>query len=255
MTQVFDSYAVYYDLFYKDKDYAVESEYVRNLMAQHGVSKKGDILELGCGTGQHAQHFARMDYNVHGVDISPRMIELANARRPVDLANKLIFEVNDVRTARIDRKFDAVISLFHVASYQTGNEDLDAMFKTAAAHLKPGGVFLFDCWYGPTVLTDRPAVRVKRMQGDGFDVLRIAEPIMHPSENVVDVNYTVQITNHADNKTESIHEVHRMRYLFEPELLLMLEAAGLRGSSAEEWLTGRCLGFNTWEAVFLSHLG
>lgn len=251
MTKVFDAYAAYYDLLYKDKDYAGESEFVRNLLTQHGVTS-GSILELGCGTGQHAQHFARMDYAVHGVDISHGMVQLANARKPSELINKLVFEVGDVRSIRIGRQFDAVISLFHVASYQITNDDLAAMFETAAAHLKPGGAFLFDCWYGPAVLTDRPAVRVKRMQGDGFDVLRIAEPVMHPNENVVDVNYTVQITKHAGNYVENIHETHQMRYLFKPELEVMLSSVGLKMQRAQEWMSGKNLNSDTWQATFLS---
>lgn len=253
MTKVFDAYAEYYDLLYKDKDYAGESQYVRNLLAQYGVTG-GSILELGCGTGQHAQHFARMGYDVHGVDVSPEMIQQANARKPSELTDKLVFEVGDVRTIGIGKKFDVVISLFHVASYQTTNDDLRAMFQTAAAHLKPGGIFLFDCWYGPAVLTDRPVVRVKRLQGSGFDVLRIAEPVMHPNENVVDVNYTVQVTTHANSQIENIHETHRMRYLFKPELEVLLSAVGLNMLIAQEWMSGSGLSMDTWQATFLSQL-
>lgn len=251
MTKVFDAYAAYYDLLYRDKDYAGEAEYVRNMLAQHGVTS-GSILELGCGTGKHAEHFAQMGYTVHGVDISPSMVELAKTRKSSDLTGKLSFEVGDVRTVRLGQQFDAVISLFHVASYQTTNEDLAAMFQTAATHLKPGGVFLFDFWYGPAVLTDRPAVRVKRMQGDGFDVLRIAEPVMHPNENVVDVHYTVHVTNHADSRLDQIDETHRMRYLFGPELRFMLLAAGLRVLDEQEWMSGKGLDYGTWLATFVS---
>ena len=44
------------------------------------------------------------------------------------------------------------------------NADLLAAFATAREHLNPGGVFIFDCWYGPAVLAERPSVRIKRME-------------------------------------------------------------------------------------------
>lgn len=255
MTQVFDAaYAAYYDLLYKDKDYSGEAQFVRDLLSKHGIGA-GKILELGCGTGKHAECLVRVGYDVHGVDLSPAMIESANARKPVEFLDRLKFEVGDVRTAKVDGEFDAVISLFHVASYQIHNEDIAAMFRTAATHLKAGGLFIFDCWYGPAVLTDRPTVRVKRMQGDTFDVLRIAEPAMHPNENVVDVNYTVQVTNKSDGRVTQFQETHRMRYLFAPEVRLFLELAGMRQVLMAEWLTGEVIGFDTWAATFVAVKG
>jgi len=252
MSVVFDAYAVYYDLLYQDKDYNTEIEFVDNLLAKHLVPKGGALLELGSGTGKHAEGFAKLGYMLHGVDMSPAMVEAANARKPVDLSEQMVFAVGDVRNVRVDKQFDAAISLFHVASYQITNTDLCAMFQTAAVHLKPGGVFLFDCWYGPAVLTDRPVVRVKRMHNDTVEVLRIAEPLMHPNENIVDVNYTVQVKQKGDERVNELREKHSMRYLFAPEVELLLGLAGMRLVERVEWLTGRQTGFESWAATFVA---
>lgn len=88
----------------------------------------------------------------------------------------------------VSRQFDAVI---HFISYQTTNDDVSAAFQTARKHLNPGGIFTFDVCYGPAVLMDRPAVRIKRMMDDEIEVTRLAEPVLHPNENLVDVNYHV----------------------------------------------------------------
>ena len=74
-----------------------------------------------------------------------------------------------------------MIALFHVLSYQTSNADAQAMFETAATHIETGGIFLFDCWYGPAVLTDRPETRVKRAEDDTVEIIRIAESVMFPN--------------------------------------------------------------------------
>nr|MBA2706707.1 SAM-dependent methyltransferase [Gemmatimonadaceae bacterium] len=50
---VFGSYSRYYDLLYRDKDYAAESAYVASLLAVHAPGARS-ILEIGCGTGAHA---------------------------------------------------------------------------------------------------------------------------------------------------------------------------------------------------------
>lgn len=251
MKQVFDSYSRYYDLLYNDKDYVSEAKFVTDLLFRHGV-KTGRILELGCGTGKHAEQLARMAFTVSGIDLSASMIATANRSKSPEYRDRLTFVQGDVRTARVVGEFNAVLSLFHVASYQTTNQDLADMFSTAAAHLKPGGVFLFDCWFGPAVLTDRPTVRVKRLQDELVDVLRVAEPVMYPNQNVVEVTYTLHITTRASGQVERIEETHRMRYFFAPELEYLLAAAGFGRVMMVEWLTGRETGFDTWSATIVA---
>lgn len=220
MNHVFDTYAAYYDLLYKAKDYAAEAEYVECLIRKHAPKAKY-ILELGCGTGAHAEHFARMGYTVEGVDISESMLSCAKNRctgLPDELVRRLNFEQGDVRTYRKNTPFDVVLSLFHVFSYQVSNQDLASTFETAAAHLSVGGLLIFDYWYGPAVLTQCPDVRIKRLEDKKIKVLRIAEPVMYLNENRVQVNYTVQVEKKTGGMLREIHESHDMRYLFLPEI-------------------------------------
>lgn len=251
MSAVFDAYAAYYDLLYRDKDYEGEARYVRGLLAREGVTR-GTLLELGCGTGRHASCLAVAGFAVHGIDRSPAMVETAR-RRAAGSGAPLVFAADDVRSVRLDARFDGVISLFHVASYQTTNEDLEAMFRTAEAHLRPGGAFVFDFWYGPGVLADRPAVRVKELEDERVKVTRIARPLLDANENVVDVRYTVLVRDKRGGLTE-LHEDHRMRYLFLPELRLLLGRAGLEIAHAEAWMTGE-LGLGSWMGVIIARRG
>lgn len=254
MSQVFDTYARYYDLLYRDKDYLGEAEYVAAHLRTKAPETKR-ILELGCGTGAHAEHLARMGYTVHGVDMSESMLARAEARKAglsSELAAKLSFGLGDVRTVRTGQAYDAVISLFHVMSYQTSNNDLKAAFETVKTHLNPGGLFMFDCWYGPAVLTDPPVVRVKRLEDEEIEVLRIAEPVMHYNDNVVDVNYQVMITDKSNGNLEQIREVHKMRYLFIPETVGYLAEQGIKVMQVEEWVSGKEPSNATWGVCFIS---
>lgn len=254
MTSVFDAYAAYYDLLYRDKDYAAEAQYVVDHIRRYAPNATR-ILELGCGTGGHAECLAQMGFSVHGIDMSPTMLDRAEQRKaglPSDLAARMTFALGDIRTVRTSETYDAVIALFHVMSYQTSNADLRAAVVTVAAHLIPGGVFIFDCWYGPGVLTDPPTTRIRRLRGDGFNIIRLAEAEQFPNENRVDIHYEVIVEGTAGIKR--IYEVHSMRYLFMPEVDLLLEINGMRRLSGEIWMTGNSPELNTWNVCFVAKL-
>lgn len=250
---VFGAYSRYYNLFYRDKDYAGEVEYVHALVQKHRAGARS-ILDLGCGTGRHALLLAAKGYAVAGVDRSEEMLAVANTQRATlnPQPSSLDFHQGDIRSIRLDRTFDVVVSLFHVMSYQTGNADLRGAFATAREHLEPGGVFVFDCWYGPAVLTDRPAVRVKRVEDEEIAVTRIVEPVMFANENRVETNYQVLVRDKASGGVEELFETHRMRYLFRPEIESFLQDAGMELLAAEEWMTGRPPGYDTWGVCFIA---
>lgn len=249
----FELYARYYDLLYSDKDYAGEASYVEKLLGQHAGKKVRSILNLGCGTGKHDLLLAERGYDLHGVDLSADMIDVAaKASIAKKLENKVSFAKGDARTYRSDQQYDAVISLFHVASYQTGNDDITNFFNTAAHHLAGGSLFIFDCWYGPAVLSDPPVVRVKRLKDERITITRIAEPVIHPNRNVVDVNYEVStFDSNTAGFLGTIREQHPMRYFFYPEIQAFLQSSQFDIITFEEWLTGKTPDLNSWNVVFI----
>lgn len=261
---VFGAYSQYYDLLYRDKNYAAEVEYIASLIERERAGSR-TLLDLGCGTGRHDFLLSERGYQVTGVDVSTEMLEVAQVERERRLAvtpgaEPPRFVHGDVRSVRLTesaaagttQRFDVVVSLFHVMSYQSTNADLLAALATLREHCKPDGLVLFDSWYGPAVLSERPTVRLKRLKGEGVDVTRLAEPVLHPNDNLVDVNYQIFVRDHQSGRTEELQETHRMRYLFVPELKHMLETAGLRLERACEFTTERELSCSTWNALFVA---
>ena len=246
-TTVFDVYARYYDLLYHQKDYAGEAAYVHSLLQRYAMPGRR-LLDLGCGTGRHASELAALGYTVHGVDRSETMLAEAIARAGANVSHgsRMTFSAGDVRTVRLGQKFDAVISLFHVISYQPSNDDLRAMFDTAREHLTGGGLFVFDCWYGPGVLTDLPAVRAKRMSDELIEVTRIAEPTIDTTASTVEVRYDLFVRDLASGTVSEVKESHVMRYLFVPELQLLLGGGGFEPLTFVEWMTDRTPSAATW---------
>ena len=254
---VFGAYARYYDLLYHDKDYGAETDYILSLITRHAPEAKS-ILELGCGTGLHACLMAEKGCTVHGIDLSEEMLEAAGRRRanlPSQLQSRLSFAAGDVRTYRHACTFDVVVSLFHVFSYQTSNADLSSAFQTAAAHLGPGGILICDFWYGPAVLAQRPDVRVKRLQNQAYEIIRIAEPVLHENTNLVDVHYDIRITERASGKVETLSEKHQLRYIFLPELELIAAQNSMSCLQSFSWLTQDPPSRDSWSvgAVLVKH--
>lgn len=248
---VFSAYSAYYDLLYQDKDYAGEAHYVLKRLRALAHEMPTSILEFGCGTGKHAEYFAEAGLKIHGVDQSSTMINQARKRLHGERAT---FTQGDVRDIRLQKKFDTVVSLFHVASYQTSTEDLMNFFKTASIHLDSGGLFLFDFWYAPAVFEQRPETRVKRMENESIAVLRIAEPEHFPEKCVVEVNFEILVEEKSSHKIERIFERHPMRYLSIPELVFYLEHANFdsKGLILEEWNTGSPPSPSTWSVTAIA---
>lgn len=250
---VFAGYSRYYDLLYRDKDYAGEADYIARLIRTYSPTAK-TVMEIGCGTGAHAAELAQIGYDVAGVDMSEGMLEAAESRRTSlreEIASRLTFSYGDARSIRLGRKFDVVMALFHVMSYQTSNSDLAQAFTTAREHVKAGGVFIFDCWYGPAVLRQWPAVTEKSLSDDSTEVHRVATPEIHVNENIVDVNYTVVVKDKSTDVSETLLETHRMRYLFKPEIELALSAAGMKLVDSRAWMSDKAPNVDTWAAVFV----
>jgi len=247
---VFNDYAHYYNALYQDKDYKAETDFIINCLQKKNAHIK-NILDLGCGTGKHALEMTKHGISVHGVDMSADMLKMGEevlAQKESSRAEQskdfsLTLELGDARTYRNHKKYDAVTSLFHVMSYQNTEQDALAVFQTAKAHLNDGGLFLFDFWYGPCVLSDRPEYREKIIQHEQGDILRIAKPTLKTTENIVDVHYTIIMNqtsqgqqNHQKNE-HSFEETHSMRYWFLPELRHLAQTCGFSVCDEGAWMS------------------
>jgi len=236
---MFDAYAAYYDLLYHGKDYVGEAAYIRAVLLRNGLAE-GELLEFGSGTGKHGRLLAEMGYRVHGVEISAKMVAQSHQTKGFKC------QQGDICAIQMGRTYDAVLSLFHVVSYQTTNVRIQAVFARAAEHLSAGGLFVFDFWYSPAVYSQRPAVRVKRMAYEQVDIIRIAEPVIYPNENQVEVNYTIYAHDLVTGTAQTFTETHPMRHFSLPEIDLLAETHGFHRIEAEEFLTGNPAGEGTW---------
>lgn len=248
--EVFQDYAYYYNTFYKDKDYKREATQIDSLLRKYG-NHINKLINYGCGTGRHDMELCELGYQCSGIDMSPTMIDIAR-ENTYNKKMDIPFTVADIRSYEPQEQYDAVISLFHVMSYQNENKDILAAFQSARKALRQGGLFLFDVWYGNGVLSDMPSVRVKEIEDERNKLIRIARPVMHEKRNVVDVCYEVLIIDKYTSQTKMINEVHNMRYFFRPELQFFLEQSGFELIDNLDCQTLGETAYGTWTSYFVA---
>lgn len=245
MSQFFD-YSKYYNLLYQDKNYTEEVGYINSLVKDFQPDAK-NILDIGCGTGKHASLIVQHGYKVHGIDLSSQMLEIAKQKT----SGSLTFSQGDIRDFKLPQKFDVITSLFHVMSYQNTNTDVENAIKSVHAHLLAGGIFIFDCWYGPGVMLDLPSTRVKRIENDELKIIRVSQPVMDFNKSLVDVNFEVNVIDRKTSVCQTIIEHHVMRYFFKNELLLFAHSAGFEPLAIYGWMEKKEPIKGTWYATLV----
>lgn len=136
-------------------------------------------------------------------------------------------------------------------SYQNSNEELIKAFEVAKNHLNDDGMFIFDFWYGPAVLTDKPLTRIKRLEDEKIKVTRLAEPVLYAQKNIVAVNYDVFIEDKVSKEVVEKKELHKMRYFFDTELEMICKQVDFKVVQKYEWMRSKNPDFNSWNVVWI----
>ncbi len=120
----------------------------------------GSVLDIGCGTGEHALFFAAEGHEVWGIDSAPLAIRKAQEKAAARGLPVHFLILSALHLARLDRTFDTVTDsgLFHTLS----DEDRPVFVDSLAAVLSPGGKYFMLCFsdkepggFGPRRVTRR----------------------------------------------------------------------------------------------------
>jgi len=246
----FKDYADLYDLFYAEKDYRAECTYIMKIAEKYSINPVRKLLDVGCGTGGHALVWAQEGMEVAGLDRSPQM--LLNAQRKAqELKLNVPFLEGNVREFDLEKKFDVVTALFAVMSYQTATEDILASLSSVRGHLERGGLFLFDVWSGPGVLSDPPHDRVSSFWRGNFEILRTVRPTHDVSRHVFEIHYDI-LCIEGDKILKRIREVHSMRYFFPQEVADYASRSCFKLISSGSFMKhDEILRVNDWNVLFV----
>jgi trans-aconitate methyltransferase len=145
----------------------------------------GQLLDLGCGAGAPiAKYLSERGYAVTGVDSSPAMVAMFEARLP----NQQVL-VADMRALDLNHRFHGILawdSFFHL-----NHEDQRSMFAVFRAHAAPRAMLMFNS--GPS-------------HGEAIGSLE-GEPLYHASLDAAEYHRLLEregfavIANVADDQT------------------------------------------------------
>src|SRR3990167_3547523 len=224
---VFQASSQYYDRLYEKKDYPSEVKFIQSVVKKFSPLRVKEILSLGCGTCSHDILLARKGYRITGLDQSATMLRAAQKKiKSASLSKKITLHQADVRHFNLGKVYDFAMAMFNVVGYQITNRDITAMIKNVSLHLKPGGLFLFDCWYAPAVIADPPTDRIKEIKAGKSRIIRLTQSSLLHRKNQIQIKFHV-FSLTGNKKTAESEEIHHMRYLSLPEIDGHLEANNL----------------------------
>ena len=78
--EIFDKFAIYYDLIYHDKSYVKEVNFIVKTLKKYGKKNIQNILDIGCGTGSHSVLLAKKGFSITGIDRSKQALDIAREK-------------------------------------------------------------------------------------------------------------------------------------------------------------------------------
>lgn len=144
----------WYDEMVLDPDSYQNKVILPNLTRIIALDKNDKILDLACGQGFFAQHFAVLGAKVSGVDISPELIEIAK-RNSKDISY-FVSSADNLSMFK-EATFDVVVCVLALQNI----EKISQTFKECKRVLVKGGRLIF--------VINHPILRIPNKTSWGFD--------------------------------------------------------------------------------------
>jgi SAM-dependent methyltransferase len=136
----YTEYAWAFDLLV-DRPVRKECAVIAAWLVDRGAVPGSEILDAGCGTGRYAIELARRGYVVHGIDLSPDLIDVA-MRSNGDVPGGVSFAVGDI--AHLPSSRYAAILCRGVLNDIVDDAGREAVFGAFAGALQPNGALILD---------------------------------------------------------------------------------------------------------------
>jgi len=223
--------AHFYDLVYSSiKDYAVETSYLEGLLRSLHPEPH-TVLDVACGTGEHARALAAAGFAVDGLDLDPTFVQIAKGKHPLGQ-----FVVADMQDFNLSQRYDACLCLGSSIGYLKTLESVARALRCFEKHLSPGGVIVVEPWFEPGFLDPK---RVARHIGERKGVRVVRTSRVEVEGRVSRFHFDYEITE--GTTTRRVSEVHELGLFTTSELLDTFRNVGLDVDHDTKGLSGRGL--------------
>lgn len=228
---MFSESAEYYDLIYSAfKDYPKEVAQIAALLRRLNPACR-TVLDVACGTGEHATRLSEEGFVVDGLDLEPAFVRIASEKHPAGR-----FVVADMSDFHLPDRYDAVLCLFSSIGYVRTFDRMTHALACFREHLAPGGVALVEPWFPPGIL-DTTRRYSHSAEANGIRVTRSGHNEVEGTLSRLLFDYEIV----DDSGTRHVSEVHELGLFTTEEMLNAFRQAGLDVEHDPEGLTGRGL--------------
>lgn len=130
-----------YDRIWGKYDYDTDVRFLDKLFKKYRCRR---IIDIGCGTGNHALRLNTMGYEITAIDVSPAMLKIAKSK----IKNRKIHirqgDMKKLASILPKERFDGAILLGHTAYHLNTEREAGAFFRGVRKILKGNGLFVFN---------------------------------------------------------------------------------------------------------------
>lgn len=207
----------YYDLLYNKRDDNEAKIFLDNLITQLHPFTNQSFLDFACGKGRHSVYLNSLGFDVTGIDLSTESI--AHCKQFEN--EHLQFYEHDMRRLFRTNCFDFVLNLFTSFGYFEQTHHNQLAINTAAAALKPGGIFVIDFFNAEKIVKQLIPFHKTRIENLDFEISKkmengyVIKTIKVTDDNLEKYFYErVQALTYKDFETYLIHAGMNIIHLF-----------------------------------------
>ena len=214
--------AKYYDAMRTHRDYSKEARFADSLIRKHYPGAER-VLDLCCGTGEHAINMTKLGYEVTGIDLSQDMLTIGT-KKAEKLELSVNFSYGDVNELKIKEKFRAAYCLGYTLLYMTTHRAAMNFFNAVNKALDPGGIFIVDFINGWSIEKewhkDKATYRF-----DDATIFLSEQATLDRKNRLKHVEFQYLIDNH-NGQVKTVFAEEDLRIYFEDEVGLLLSSCG-----------------------------
>ncbi len=218
--------AKYYDLIYHWKEYEKEAYSIKELIKKYKKSDGNQLLDVGCGTGKHIEHF-KDDFSCTGIDINNEMVDVAKTK-----FKDVIFEQGDMIDFNLKTEFDVILCLFSSIGYVKTYSNLEKTMLNFKNHLKKGGVLIIEPWFTKSAYRDgHPGMTT--YDGKDVKIARVNTTKIEGDLSLMEMHYLI-----AEKDEDVIHfvDTHELGLFETDRTLEFMEKANFKSEFLKDGL-------------------
>lgn len=215
-------FSEYYDLVYEELvNYAGDVRFLERVFRRTLPARPRDLLDLGCGTGNHDLPLASRGFHVTGLDRSASQLAIAR-RKARDAGLDVRFVRGDMGSFDLKQSFDAALCMFGAFGYLTTTRAILGCLHSVRRHLRPGGIFVFEFWQTSAV---RPGTDWLHRTGPGYELLRLSSGRFDRRRGLFSFTFRFLVWRGA-KILDRFEETHTVRTYTVPEMRGFLRRGG-----------------------------